>query len=114
MTADAPADHERRRIGIDLRPLTESRSFRYIWFGSVISGVGTRFTSVAMVWQVKEITDADAGKLALVGLCYAIPLLLLSTFGGAFADKYDRRTLLVGSGGLPHSMSPRSRRRCTS
>ncbi len=98
MTADAPADHERRRIGIDLRPLAESRTFRYIWFGSVISGVGTRFTSVAMVWQVKEITDADAGKLALVGLCYAIPLLLLSTFGGAFADKYDRRTLLVGSG----------------
>lgn len=98
MSTDAPTDDRRRRIGIDLRPLTESRTFRYVWFGSVISGVGTRFTSVAMIWQVKEITDANAGKLALVGLCYAIPLLVLSTFGGAFADKHDRRTLLVGSG----------------
>ena len=98
MSNDAPAADDRRRIGIDLRPLTESRTFRFIWFGSVISGVGTRFTSVAMIWQVKDITGANAGKLALVGLCYAIPLLVLSSFGGAFADKHDRRTLLIGSG----------------
>ena len=97
-TADSSTEPARGRIGIDLRPLRESRTFRFLWLGSVISGIGTRFTSIAMVWQVKEITDNNAGKLALVGLCYAIPLLVLSTIGGAFADKHDRRTILVGSG----------------
>ena len=96
--ADTSTEPARGRIGIDLRPLKESRTFRFLWLGSVISGIGTRFTSIAMVWQVKEITDNNAGKLALVGLCYAIPLLVLSTIGGAFADKHDRRTILVGSG----------------
>ncbi len=99
-TADSSTEPARGRIGIDLRPLRESRTFRFLWLGSVISGIGTRFTSIAMVWQVKEITDNNAGKLALVGLCYAIPLLVLSTIGGAFADKHDRRTILVGSGSL--------------
>ena len=97
---DTDAGPPRNRIGIDLRPLTESRTFRFLWLGSMISGIGTRFTSIAMVWQVKEITDNNAGKLALVGLCYAVPLLVLSTIGGAFADKHDRRTILVGSGVL--------------
>ncbi len=96
--ADTSTGPARGRIGIDLRPLKESRTFRFLWLGSVISGIGTRFTSIAMVWQVKEITGNNAGKLALVGLCYAIPLLVLSTIGGAFADKHDRRTILVGSG----------------
>ena len=95
--APTTGERERPRIGIDLRPLTESRTFRFLWISSVISGVGTRFTTIAMVWQVKEITDGDAGKLALIGLCYAVPLLLLSVFGGAFADKRDRRTIMVGA-----------------
>jgi MFS family permease len=94
---DTTAAGERPRIGIDLRPLNESRTFRLLWTAGVISGVGTRFTTIAMVWQVKEITDDDAGKLALVGLCYAVPLLVLSVFGGAIADKRDRRTIIVGT-----------------
>lgn len=87
----------RKRIGIDLRPFAESRTFRFIWLGGVVSSVGMRFTTIAMVWQVKEITHNNAGKLALVGLCYALPLLALSSIGGAFADKHDRRTILIGS-----------------
>jgi MFS family permease len=95
MAQDDVAEAARRRIGIDLRPLAESRTFRFIWFGSLMSGVGNRFTTIAMVWQVKDLTDENAAKLAVIGLCYAVPLLILSTFGGAIADKHDRRTILV-------------------
>ena len=94
-SADVPGSTARKRIGIDLRPLAESRTFRFIWFGSLMSGIGSRFTTIAMVWQVKDLTDQNAGKLALIGLCYAVPLLVLSTFGGAIADQHDRRTILV-------------------
>lgn len=96
-THDDSGGAPRKRIGIDLRPLAESRTFRFIWFGSLMSGIGTRFTSIAMVWQVKDLTHGNAGKLALIGLCYAVPLLVLSTFGGAIADQHDRRTILVAS-----------------
>jgi MFS family permease len=96
-THDDSGSAPRKRVGIDLRPLAESRTFRFIWFGSLVSGIGTRFTSIAMVWQVKDLTHGNAGKLALIGLCYAVPLLVLSTFGGAIADQHDRRTILVAS-----------------
>jgi hypothetical protein len=59
--------------------------------------LGNRLTTVAMAWQVQQLTGSP-GKVGLLGLCAGIPYLLFSMLGGAFADKLDRRRILVGSG----------------
>jgi MFS family permease len=51
------------------------------------------FISVAVGWQVYELTDS-ALALGLVGLAQFLPMALLSWMGGDAADRYDRRTIL--------------------
>ena len=47
-----------------------------------------------IAWQVYEITGSPF-DLGLIGLAHFIPALLLSVVGGAVADTYDRRNVLV-------------------
>ncbi len=49
---------------------------------------------VAVAWQVYELTHS-AIALGIIGLIQAIPRLLLSLVGGVFADRFDRRKLLL-------------------
>ncbi len=81
---------------IDLRPLRESRTLRYLWTGGALSGLGSRLTAVAMAWQVFDLTDSK-GQTGALGLCAGLPYLFLSMYGGVLADRYPRRRIMVGS-----------------
>ena len=78
----------------DLRPLRESRDYRLLTAGALITGLGTQASLVALPYQVFVITH----KPVLVGLLGVVelgPLVAASLFGGALADRYDRRRLLL-------------------
>ena len=83
-----------RTVAMDLGPLRESRDYRLIWIGSSISYLGSWMTFVAIPFQVFEITGSTLA-VGLLGLCDLVPLLVLSLFGGALADAFDRRRLLL-------------------
>ncbi len=68
--------------------------FRLIWFGQFVSILGTQIQTVALAWLVYTITGS-AAALGVVGLARAIPIILLSMFGGTLADQVDRRKLLL-------------------
>lgn len=68
--------------------------FRLIWIGEIISMLGTQIQTVALAWLVYVITGSPAA-LGGVGLARAVPVILLSLFGGALADQVDRRQLLL-------------------
>lgn len=55
--------------------------------------MGTQFTTVAMAWQIYELTDS-ALQIGLLGLARAVPQMGLLLFGGLLADAVDRRRLL--------------------
>jgi MFS family permease len=79
---------------LDLSPLRRHRDYRLVFVGQAISGFGTFFTYVALPVQVYALT----GSTAVVGLLSAIqfaPLALTALWGGAFADAFDRRRLLL-------------------
>ena len=88
-----------RNLALDLTPLKESRDFRLLWAGSVVSFIGSGLTFVAIPFQVFELTDSTLA-VGLLGLAELIPLLLLSLVGGAIADRVDRRRLLLLTEGL--------------
>lgn len=70
------------------------RDFRLFWIGQVLSGAGTQFSTVAMAWQIYELTNSPL-HLGMLGLARAIPQMTLLLFGGLLADAVDRRRLLM-------------------
>jgi MFS family permease len=82
------------RIAVDVQPLRESRDFRLLTAGSLITGLGTQATLVALPYQVFVITGS-AFQVGLIGAAELGPLIIASLFGGALADRFDRRFMLM-------------------
>jgi MFS family permease len=82
------------RIAVDTSALRESRDFRLLTAGSLITGLGTQATLVALPYQVFVITGS-AFLTGLIGAAELVPLVVASLFGGALADRFDRRRLLL-------------------
>ena len=72
------------------------RDFRLLWFGAFTSTTGTWMQLVAQSWLVLQLTGS-AFYLGLVSFLGQLPLILFSLVGGAFADRIDRRKLLLFS-----------------
>jgi DHA3 family macrolide efflux protein-like MFS transporter len=73
--------------------LRTSRNFRSLWIGQVVSVVGDGMQRVALLWWATH--AGGSGLLMAIALCGILPIVLGSPFGGALADRYDRRHLLV-------------------
>jgi MFS family permease len=88
--ADAPSPRSRHD------PFAALRERDFLWFvGSrLLSGTGTTLLQAAVAWQVYAISGS-ALSLGLLGVARFLPALGMSLIGGAVADSYDRRTVLV-------------------
>jgi len=82
------------RFLADITPLQESRQFRLLFIGRTISVAGSQFTVVAAPVQVFDITGSTL-MVGLLGLAQLPPLLFASFLGGALADAFDRRRILL-------------------
>ena len=83
-----------RRLFVDLAPLRESRDFRMLVAGQLISVLGTQLTAVAIPFQVYRLTHSSL-DVGLVSLAQLFPLLACSLLGGSIIDAVDRRRLLI-------------------
>ncbi len=72
------------------------RDFRLLWMGAFTSTTGTWMQQVAQSWLVLSMTGSPF-YLGLVSFLGQLPLMLFSLIGGAFADRFDRRKLLLFS-----------------
>jgi MFS family permease len=73
------------------------RDFRVLWFGAFLSTIGTWMQKVAQNWLVLTITGSSAFYLGLDSFLGELPILLFTVVGGVFADRHDRRQLLLAS-----------------
>src|SRR4029434_6092169 len=70
------------------------RDFVLFWTGSFLSSMGTQFTTVAMAWQIYELTNSPM-QIGLLGLARALPQIVLLLLRGLLADAMDRRKLMM-------------------
>jgi len=77
----------------------KQRDFGLFWASLLFSAVGSQISTVAIAWQIYEITNSPF-QLGLAGLFRALPVMLLSIPGGVVADRMDRRSLLIITQGL--------------
>lgn len=50
---------------------------------------------IARGWLTAELTGSTATALGVVALAYGIPQLLVSPLGGAFADRFEKRSIVI-------------------
>jgi predicted MFS family arabinose efflux permease len=82
-----------RRLGPDTRPLSIP-AYRRLFLGQVTTVIGGVLAAVAVQQQIYDITGSSAwvGFASFVAL---VPLVVFGLLGGAIADTYDRRKLLM-------------------
>ncbi len=73
----------------------QEESFRRLWIALTVSAVGTWMQIVALGLLVLDLTHGSALALGTVSLGQACSFLLFAPAGGAFADRLDRRRLLL-------------------
>lgn len=72
----------------------QHRDFRCFQLGRLLTVVGWQMQTVAVGWQVYELTH-DPLQLGYVGLAQFLPAVGLAPMTGDAADRFDRRWLLV-------------------
>jgi hypothetical protein len=82
-------------VAIDVTPLRASRDFRFLYAGTAIGQVGSAFTTVAVPFQIYDLTGSTLA-IGVFGAVTLVPLLVLNIVGGAIADKVERRRWIVG------------------
>ncbi|MCM1087534.1 MAG: MFS transporter [Muribaculaceae bacterium] len=70
------------------------KKFFMIWFGELISSIGSGMTAFALSIYIYERTGSVT-YVSLVTLFAYLPTVLLNPLGGALADRYDRRLLMI-------------------
>jgi len=71
-----------------------NRNYRLFFTGQGLSLIGTWMQSVAMSWLVYRLTNSSL-YLGVVGFSSQIPIFIAAPFGGVFADKLDRKQILI-------------------
>jgi predicted MFS family arabinose efflux permease len=67
-----------------------------MWFGACVSSIGTWMQILAQSWLVYDLSKSSV-YLGLDAFFGQIPIFLFSLFGGVFADRKNRRDILLVS-----------------
>ncbi len=94
-----------RRLGASrtFRSL-RTRNFRLFFFGQLISNSGNWLTNVALTLLVLHLTNRGLAVGVLTAVQFG-PIMLLSPWAGALADRYDKRHLLFVTQSLEMAQS---------
>jgi MFS family permease len=74
----------------------EIPNFRLFWWSQLFSQAGTWMQRLAQAWLVLKLTDSPLA-LGTITTVQFLPILLLSLFGGVFADRLPKRRLLLAT-----------------
>lgn len=73
-----------------------TRAFLYVWFGQLLSVVGSGMTSfVLAIWTYKQ--NASTAQFAIVVLAAALPSIIMAPFAGTLVDRWDSRKVMAWS-----------------
>ena len=70
------------------------RDFRLFWISLFVSNIGTWMQMTATNWLLYQLTNSPV-QLGLNGVFRAIPAIGFGLISGTFADRYDRRRLML-------------------
>src|SRR5829696_1638000 len=78
---------------IHVPPALKHRAFALLWFGLMISIVGSQMQQWALFWHISQLSK-DSIAVSIVGGVRFVAVLAFSLLGGLVADRYNRKTIL--------------------
>ena len=78
----------------DAKRPTGMRSFTVIWFGQLVSMLGTGMTNFALSFYIYEKTG-QATALTIAIFCFVAPSIILSPLAGALVDRWNRKLVII-------------------
>lgn len=94
-------------------PALQHRDFRLLWIGQLFSSIGTQMQLIAVNWHVFLLLhgqtirfelaqwhltlNAQAVGLGTLGAARIFPIIVFAFLGGAVADHWDRRSIILWS-----------------
>ncbi|HSJ86644.1 MAG TPA: MFS transporter [Anaerolineales bacterium] len=75
-------------------PALKHRGFALLWFGLIISIVGSQMQQWALFWHISTLSK-DPIAVSIVGGVRFVAVLAFSLLGGLVADRYNRRTIML-------------------
>jgi len=82
---------------LDTTPLRVNPSYRRLFTGFTLSGIGAQLAVVAIGLQVYALSGTSFA-VGLVGLFALVPLVVMGLYGGALVDAHDRRLVALVAG----------------
>ncbi len=76
------------------RGVLRHAAFRRVWFGAMVSSIGTWMEGLGVQWLMAQQTGS-ALMLGALAAAQLGPMLVFGLLGGLAADRFDRRTLLL-------------------
>jgi MFS family permease len=76
--------------------LRGNRSFRRLWLGQVVSELGNWFNLIAALGLVRLVSNKAAIATTIILVARLLPFTLFAPLAGAFADRWSRRTVMIG------------------
>ena len=78
----------------EAKPPAGMRSFTVIWFGQLVSMLGTGMTNFALSFYIFEKTG-QATALTIAIFCFVAPSIILSPLAGALVDRWNRKMVII-------------------
>jgi MFS family permease len=78
---------------IHVPPALKHRAFALLWFGLMISIVGSQMQQWALFWHISQLSK-DPIAVSIVGGVRFVAVFAFSLLGGLVADRYNRKTIL--------------------
>lgn len=73
-----------------------NKNFLLLWLGQSVSKLGTRLYDIALMWYIYEKTGSSVA-LGLSVLCFTVPSVLIAPLAGVFADRLDKKKIIVNT-----------------
>ena len=100
VTAARPARRATKRGWKQTFDSLSNTHFRHFWLGMMVMMGAMQMQMMARGYLVYDLTNQNAAILGLVNAATALPILVLALFGGALADRIERKRIVqVGQGG---------------
>lgn len=78
-----------------MNPHSSMRAFLMLWFGQLVSVIGTGMTQFALALWIWEQTG-EVTPVMLTTVCFFLPSVLFAPFAGTLIDRLNRKWLMIG------------------
>jgi MFS family permease len=90
----SPVPTEATGQGSGFRYLLANRDFRLIWFAQVAAQLADKFLMFSLIILAYRLSHGST-PVAVTLLAYTLPAVLISPLAGVFADRHDRKLIMV-------------------